>query len=101
MTSSSPTLVLPAIDGSVPVDIAIDFHLKHNPKHVFAVLYDVESRSQTKVTYQHLAHAVHQAAHLLNADQAFPQGKNIGILISTDTIAYITMVLGAIPMGLV
>jgi acyl-CoA synthetase (AMP-forming)/AMP-acid ligase II len=94
-------LILPHTDGSVALELAVDFHLKHNPTHVFAILYDVESHAQTTVTYEQLNHAVHRTAHILNPGATLPQGTNLGILISTDTILYVTLVLGAMRAGLV
>ncbi|KAG8771103.1 hypothetical protein FRC12_003863 [Ceratobasidium sp. 428] len=99
--ASVAAFIPPLKDGSVPLDAAVDFHLKHNAKHVFTVLYDVGSRSQTNITYEQLGHAVHCAAHILNPDATIPQGTNLGIFISADTITYITLVLGAIRAGLV
>ncbi|KAJ1302971.1 hypothetical protein OPQ81_003262 [Rhizoctonia solani] len=97
----STDFVFPSTDGSVPPASAIDFHLKHNPKLLFAVLHDVNDSSQTDITYAQLAHAVHRAAHILNPKGCLPQGTNIGFLVSTHTIEYIVMILGAMRAGLV
>ncbi|KAG8752737.1 hypothetical protein FRC12_011812, partial [Ceratobasidium sp. 428] len=99
--ASLAAFIPPLTDGSVPLDAAVDFHLQHNPKHVFAVLYDIGSRSQTDITYEQLGHAVHRAAQILNPGATIPQGTNLGVLISADTITYITLILGAIRAGLV
>ncbi|KAG8680726.1 hypothetical protein FRC09_018018, partial [Ceratobasidium sp. 395] len=99
--TSPMSFVPPLTDGSVPLDAAVDFHLQKNPKHVFAVLYDIGSRSQTDITYEQLGHAVHRAAQILNPGATIPQGTNLGVLISADTITYITLILGAIRAGLV
>ncbi|KAG9088743.1 hypothetical protein FRC06_001865, partial [Ceratobasidium sp. 370] len=101
MNSTLPEFVLPPSDGSVPLDLAIDFHSKYNPTHVFAVLYNVESGSQTTITYKEFAQAVHRAAHALNPGASLPRGTNLGILISTDSILHVTLILGAIRAGLV
>ncbi|KAG8735152.1 hypothetical protein FRC10_010948 [Ceratobasidium sp. 414] len=101
MNSPTPEFTLPPADGSTPPVLAIDFHLKHNPKHVFAVLYDVKSSTETSVTYEQLAHAVHRAAHILNPTAPISQGAKLGILASVDSITYITLVLGAMRAGLV
>ncbi|KAF8749968.1 Male sterility protein [Rhizoctonia solani] len=87
---AAPTnFVFPPTDGSIPPSNAADFHLKHNSKHLFAILYDVNDSSQTNITYEQLAHAVHRAAHILNPSGTIPQGTNIGFLVSTHTIEYI------------
>ncbi|QRV95210.1 AMP binding enzyme [Ceratobasidium sp. AG-Ba] len=93
--------VLPASDGSVTIDTVVDFHAEKNPEHVFAILYDVDTRAQTPILYKQLATAVHLAAHKLNPDSLYRQGTNIGILASTDSITYITLIQGAIRAGLV
>ncbi|GAB1517035.1 hypothetical protein RhiTH_000078 [Rhizoctonia solani] len=99
---AAPTnFVFPPTDGSIPPSNAADFHLKHNSKHLFAILYDVNDSSQTNITYEQLAHAVHRAAHILNPSGTIPQGTNIGFLVSTHTIEYIVMILGAMRAGLV
>ncbi|KDN39667.1 hypothetical protein RSAG8_08695, partial [Rhizoctonia solani AG-8 WAC10335] len=95
------SFVTPPIDGSIPPALAIDFHLKHNPDHAFAILHHAADSSQTTVTYEQLACAVHRVAHILNPDRAIPQGSNIGILISASSIEYIVLVLGAMRAGLV
>lgn len=91
----------PPTNGSTPPALVVDFHLKHNPHHVFAVLFGVNDSSQTKITYEQLAHAVHRAAHILNPKGTIPQGTNIGFLVSTHTIEYIVLLLGAMRAGLV
>ncbi|CAE6506561.1 unnamed protein product [Rhizoctonia solani] len=101
MTITPLGFVFPPTDGSVPPALAIDFHLKHNPKHVFSVLYDSNDSSRIDVTYEQLAHAVYRVAHILNPGGRLPQGTNIGFLLSTHTIQYIVMILGAMRAGLV
>ncbi|CAE6440754.1 unnamed protein product [Rhizoctonia solani] len=101
MIATSTNFVFPPTDGSVPPSSAADFHLVHNPKRLFAILYDVNDSSQTNVTYEKLAHAIHRAAHMLNPNGVIPQGTNIGFLVSTHTIEYIVMILGAMRAGLV
>ncbi|CUA71917.1 L-aminoadipate-semialdehyde dehydrogenase [Rhizoctonia solani] len=101
MIATSTDFVFPPTDGSVPPASAVDFHLKHNSGRLFAVLHDVNNSSQTNITYQQLAHAVHRAAHILNPNGSLPQGTNIGFLVSTHTIEYIVMILGAMRAGLV
>lgn len=101
MEISPSVIILPTSDGAVPPALAVDFHLQHNPGHVFALLYDVHNSSETRITYRQLAHAVHRAAHILNPHGTIPQGTNIGILISADTIQYMIIVLGAMRSGLV
>jgi acyl-CoA synthetase (AMP-forming)/AMP-acid ligase II len=101
MIATSTNFVFPPTDGSVPPSSAADFHLIHNPKRLFAILYDVNDSSQTNVTYEQLAHAIHRAAHMLNPNGVIPQGTNIGFLVSTHTIEYIVMILGAMRAGLV
>ncbi|KAF8601152.1 acetyl-CoA synthetase-like protein [Ceratobasidium sp. AG-I] len=91
----------PPTDGSIALGQAVDFHLDTNPSKPFAILYNVESHAQTSVDYEELAHTVHRAAHILNPGAAIPQGTRIGILISTDTLTYVALVLGAMRAGLV
>ncbi|KAG8684167.1 hypothetical protein FRC08_013838, partial [Ceratobasidium sp. 394] len=88
-------------DGSVPPSLIADFHLASNPQHIFSVLYDVKSSKKIDVTYEQLAHAVHRAAHLLNPNASIPQGTNLGILATTDTLTYLTLLLGTMRAGLV
>ncbi|CAE6377482.1 unnamed protein product [Rhizoctonia solani] len=99
--ATSNSFVFPPTDGSVPPSSAADFHLEHNPNRLFAILYDVNDSSQTNITYEQLAHAIHRAAHILNPNGAIPQGTNIGFLVSTHTIEYVVMILGAMRAGLV
>lgn len=101
MVVSPPNFIFPPIDGTVPPALVIDFHLKHNPDHLFAILHDVHDLSQTEITYKQLAHAVYQAANILNPNEVIPRGTNIGILVSTNTIVYIVIFLGAVRAGLV
>ncbi|KAF8751588.1 Male sterility protein [Rhizoctonia solani] len=86
--AASTKFVFPPTDGSVPPSSISDFHLEHNPSHVFAILYDINNSSQTNVTHEQLACAVHRAAHILNPNGAIPQGTNIGLLLSTHAIQY-------------
>ncbi|KDN41199.1 hypothetical protein RSAG8_07613, partial [Rhizoctonia solani AG-8 WAC10335] len=101
MIATSTDFVFPPTDGSVPPASAVDFHLKYNPSRLFAVLHGVNDSSQVNITYEQLAHAVHRAAHILNPNGSLPQGTNIGLLVSTHTIEYIVMILGAMRAGLV
>ncbi|KAF8738313.1 Male sterility protein, partial [Rhizoctonia solani] len=87
--ATSAKFVSPPTDGSIPPSSISDFHLEHNPNHVFAILYDINNSSQTNVTHEQLACAVHRAAHILNPNGAIPQGTNIGFLLSTHAIQYI------------
>ncbi|CAE7151175.1 unnamed protein product [Rhizoctonia solani] len=93
--------VTPPTDGSIPPASVIDFHLKNNPNHAFAVLYDASNSSRTTITYQQLACAVHRVAYTLNPENKIPQGSTIGILISASTLEYVVLVLGAMRAGLV
>ncbi|QRV95150.1 AMP binding enzyme [Ceratobasidium sp. AG-Ba] len=93
--------VRPPTDGSLPFGSVVDFHLTHNPQHPWAVLSRMSNKPETTVTYEQLGHAVHRAACVLNPDGSLPRGTRVGILISTDSVVYITLVLGAIRAGLV
>ncbi|CAE6441732.1 unnamed protein product [Rhizoctonia solani] len=97
----TPSFVAPPTDGSVPPALAVDFHHRHNPHHVFTLLYHSATFSQTQVTYEQLACAVHRVAYILNPDNAIPQGTNVGLLVSTSSLEYIIVVLGAMRAGLV
>ncbi|KAH7318820.1 hypothetical protein B0J17DRAFT_584211 [Rhizoctonia solani] len=101
MIATPTDFVFPPTDGSVPPASAVDFHLKHNPNRLFAILHDVNDSSQTAITYEQIAHAVHRAAYILNPNGSLSQGTNIGFLVSTHTIEYIVMILGAMRAGLV
>jgi acyl-CoA synthetase (AMP-forming)/AMP-acid ligase II len=101
MVVLSSDFVSPSTNGSVAPALVVDFHLKHNPNHLFAILHDVNDASQTEITYEQLAHGVHRAAHILNPNGAIPQGTNVGFLVSTHTIEYIVIILGAMRAGLV
>ncbi|CAE6494569.1 unnamed protein product [Rhizoctonia solani] len=101
MIATSADFIFPATDGSVSPASAVDFHLKYNSSRLFATLYDVNDSSQTNITYEQLGHAVHRAAHIFNPNGSLPQGTNIGFLVSTHTIEYIVMILGAMRAGLV
>ncbi|KAF8601148.1 acetyl-CoA synthetase-like protein [Ceratobasidium sp. AG-I] len=101
MTVHAPEFIRPAPDGSIPPWQVTDFHLDKNPNFPFAILYDVVSGSQTVVTYEQLARAVHHVAHILSPNGAIPQGTSIGILVSTNTLTYVALVLGAMRAGLV
>ncbi|CAE6464903.1 unnamed protein product, partial [Rhizoctonia solani] len=101
MIATSTEFVFPPTDSSVPPASAVDFHLKYNSTRLFAILHDVNDSSQTNITYEQLGHAVHRAAYILNPNGNLPQGTNIGFLVSTHTIEYIVMILGAMRAGLV
>ncbi|GAB1517058.1 hypothetical protein RhiTH_000101 [Rhizoctonia solani] len=101
MVATSTDFVFPPTDGSVPPALAIDFHLKYNPNHLWSVLYNINDSSETNITYEQLAHAVHHAAHILNPGGKLPQGTQIGLLVSTHTIQYVVLILGAMRAGLV
>lgn len=101
MTIHTPEFIRPATDGSILPWQVIDFHLDENPSYPFAILYDVVSSTQTLVTYERLAHSVHRVAHILNPNAAMPRGTSVGLLLSTDTLTYVTVVLGAMRAGLV
>ncbi|KAB5591027.1 L-aminoadipate-semialdehyde dehydrogenase [Ceratobasidium theobromae] len=101
MVVSTSGFSFPPKNGTVPPALAVDFHLKYNPNHLFAILHDVNDSSQIKITYELLAQAVHRAAHILNPNGEIPQGTNIGFLVSTNTIEYIIIILGAMRAGLV
>ncbi|ELU45967.1 hypothetical protein AG1IA_00004 [Rhizoctonia solani AG-1 IA] len=58
--AASTKFVIPPTDGSIPPSSISDFHLEHNPSHVFAILYDINNSSQTNVTHEQLACAVHR-----------------------------------------
>ncbi|CAE6475171.1 unnamed protein product [Rhizoctonia solani] len=96
-----PDFVFPPTDGSLPPALAIEFHHEHNPRHVFALLHHATSSLQTTITYGQLACAVHRVANILNPGNAIPQGSNIGLLVSTSSLEYVIMILGAMRAGLV
>ncbi|CAE6475175.1 unnamed protein product [Rhizoctonia solani] len=95
-----PSFVFPPTDGSIPPALAIDFHHRNNPRHIFAILYHAGEPSQS-ITYEQLAYAVHRVAYTLNPDNKIPQGTNIGLLISASSLEYIVLFLGAMRAGLV
>ncbi|KAH7330580.1 hypothetical protein B0J17DRAFT_632360 [Rhizoctonia solani] len=101
MVAPDPGFVFPPTDSSIPPALAIDFHHEHNPHHVFAVLHNATNSLQTGITYAQLAYAVHHIAHILNPGNLIPQGSNIGLLVSTSTLEYVIMILGAMRAGLV
>ncbi|KAG8707500.1 hypothetical protein FRC08_000466 [Ceratobasidium sp. 394] len=101
MVLATSQFVAPPKDGSIPPSLVTDFHLANNPHHIFSVLYDVKSSKKIDVTYEQLAHAAHRAAHLLNPNASIPQGTNLGILATTDTLTYLTIFLGTMRAGLV
>ncbi|KAG9126234.1 hypothetical protein FRC07_004314 [Ceratobasidium sp. 392] len=101
MVFATSQFTFPPSDGSIPHSEVVDFHLKHNPNHVFTVLYDVKTSNQLDVTYEHLACAIHRTAHLLNPNASIPQGTKLGILATTDTLTYVTLLLGTMRAGLV
>lgn len=53
------------------------------------------------MTYQQLAHAVHRVAQRINPNGSIPQGSKVAILASTDTIIYLTLILGVLRAGLI
>lgn len=91
----------PPTDGSLPPDVVVDFHLEHNPTHVFAILHDVNGSSQIDITCEQLAHAVHRTAYILNPSGIIQRGAIMAFLISTSTIEYVVLLLGAMRAGLV
>ncbi|QRV80576.1 AMP binding enzyme [Ceratobasidium sp. AG-Ba] len=93
--------VRPPTDASLPFGSVVDFHLTHNPQHPWAVLSRTSNKPETTVTYEQLGHAVHRAACVLNPEGSLSRGTRVGILISTDSVVYITLILGAIRAGLV
>ncbi|CAE6436771.1 unnamed protein product [Rhizoctonia solani] len=101
MIATSTDFVFPPTDRSVPPALAIDFHLKYNPSHLWSVLYDINDSSQTGITYEQLAHAVHRVAHILNPGGKLAQGTRVGLLISAHTVQYVIVILGMMRAGLV
>lgn len=95
---------LPPSDGSVPLNLLVDYNLQNNPDREFAVLVDPSDDGNgvpIPVTYRQLALAVHRVAHRVNPMAALPQGTKMAILTSTDTIVNIALVLGILRAGLV
>ncbi|QRW09278.1 AMP binding enzyme [Ceratobasidium sp. AG-Ba] len=91
--------VVPPNDGSVPISHLLDFHLKHNPQHPWIVLSD--GHSDTVITYEQLAHAAHNTIKIINPNLAIPEGTKVGILATTDSIVYLTLLFGISLSGLV
>ncbi|QRV95000.1 AMP binding enzyme [Ceratobasidium sp. AG-Ba] len=101
MIAPASSFIHPPTDGSVPLNHIVDFHLRYNPQHPWAVLAATEDHPEVTVTYEQLAHAVHRAAHIVNPGASIPQGTNVGILATADTIVYLTLILGVSRAGLV
>ncbi|QRW09275.1 AMP binding enzyme [Ceratobasidium sp. AG-Ba] len=101
MIAPSSVFIHPPTDGSLPFNQVVDFHLKYNPRQTWVVLAATDDRPETIVTYEQLAHAVHRAAHIINPNASIPQGTNVGILASTDTFLYLTLMLAILRAGLV
>jgi acyl-CoA synthetase (AMP-forming)/AMP-acid ligase II len=101
MIAPSTNFVLPPTDGSLPLNSVVDFHLKHNPQHPWAILSATDDTPEVTVTYAQLAHAVHHAAHIVNPNASLPQGTKVGILATADTIVYLTLILGVLRAGLI
>ncbi|QRV80473.1 acetyl-CoA synthetase-like protein [Ceratobasidium sp. AG-Ba] len=101
MIAPASSFIHPPTDGSVPLNHIVDFHLRYNPQCPWVVLAATEDRPEVAVTYEQLAHAVHRAAHIINPGASIPQGTNVGILATADTIVYLTLILGISRAGLV
>ncbi|QRV95029.1 L-aminoadipate-semialdehyde dehydrogenase [Ceratobasidium sp. AG-Ba] len=91
--------VVPPSDGSVPISHLLDFHLKYNPQHPWIVLSD--GHSETIITYEQLAHAAHNAIKVINPNLSITEGAKVGILATTDSIVYLTLLFGISLSGLV
>ncbi|QRV74456.1 AMP binding enzyme [Ceratobasidium sp. AG-Ba] len=101
MIAPSLGFVLPATDGSIPLNYLINFHLKHNSHHPWIVLSATNASPEVTVTYEQLAHAVRKAVHIINPNGSIPQGECVAIIAMTDSITYLTLMLGISRAGFV
>ncbi|QRW00271.1 calcium transporting ATPase [Ceratobasidium sp. AG-Ba] len=94
----------PPTDGSLALSALVDYNMKNNAEHAFAVLVDTSENGErclVHVNYRQLGLAVHRVAHWVNPKGVLPTGTSVAILTSTDTIVNVALVLGVMRAGLV
>ncbi|EGN96351.1 hypothetical protein SERLA73DRAFT_76323 [Serpula lacrymans var. lacrymans S7.3] len=96
----------PSLDGSLLLPDLINFHLRHNSS-LPCYLYSNDAKASfsppktTVITYLEFAHACHRVAHMLRPHRVGNEGQVVGIVASTDTILYHTVVAGMMLAGFI
>ncbi|EJD40551.1 acetyl-CoA synthetase-like protein [Auricularia subglabra TFB-10046 SS5] len=93
-----PLFTPPPIDGSCTLVEAYDWHLEHSPDHVYYKYEHIDGSIRT-VTWREEVQAVYRAARI--AVEHAPQKPCFAVLAVTDSISYITFVVGLMRAGFV
>lgn len=78
----------------------VDFQAQHNPHRPFAVFPKLLSNNELlSVSYLDVSNATHRIAHRFNPGRANAEGCVVALLLHTDTILYVTLILGLLRAG--
>ncbi|KAH8102928.1 hypothetical protein BXZ70DRAFT_927267 [Cristinia sonorae] len=98
--SMSPKLLLPPLDGSIPVLPGwVDFHAEYNPSSLWAVFPSQGNTEVESITFFEYAQATHRVAHSLRPNRSGKDGEIVAILIHCDSILYLALIVGMVRAG--
>lgn len=92
--------VMPSFKDSFGLADLIDYRATEHPKEPFAVLAADGSSAAKQVTRLEFARACHRFAYAVATSVPVNKGEVVGLLISCDTIMYVTAIAGLIRVGL-
>lgn len=96
----APPKHLPPLDGSINVLPGfVDFHAEHNSLLPW-VKFPAQGGARS-VTFLELSRATHRIAHILKPGRNGLEGEIVAVLIHTDSVMYLTLLVGMIRAGLV
>ncbi|KZT20031.1 putative nonribosomal peptide synthetase [Neolentinus lepideus HHB14362 ss-1] len=93
-------MLLPAVDGSLPFESLVDFHLSHNPQGTYALFPQETGQEELRVSFLEWGRAVHRAAQRLRPDLSAVKGEVVALIANCDTLVYTTVLMGMIRAGL-
>ncbi|KAJ7123146.1 hypothetical protein C8R44DRAFT_671002 [Mycena epipterygia] len=88
----------PPLDGTILLHQIPDFHLVHNPDHVFYTWKDAHTEQIHELTHLEFCRAVHRAA---DAVKHLDRTQPVGLLALCDTVLYHALFLGLMKAGYV
>jgi acyl-CoA synthetase (AMP-forming)/AMP-acid ligase II len=94
-------VLLPPLDGSIPTlpELA-DFHAKHHPTLPWLSFPSKRHPEEiVSISFAEMAAASHRVAHILRPGRAGPEREVVALLLETDTVLYVTTVLGLMRAG--
>lgn len=79
-----------------------DFQARNNPTLPWALFPSRDDPSKTEaVSYAEMARGSKIVAHILRPERRGPEDEVVAMIINTDSILYISMLLGSMKAGLV